>query len=216
MKKKNELEDNDIWEIAIPKILPFFSKIPNVSTPPTTTQVNTIPTSNNQQPAPTTNQTQGNLMAKKAIKSFSIRGSLYKKEEEIKQEEEQRLKALSQNESFTQEQLIRCWNNFIKGLTEKQILKNTMMSCKPLLEENFKISVHVDNSVQKEQLELELVALTNHLRENLKNGQIEIEIHINEMGENIKNKTTHEMFMELIEISPDFAKFVQNLKLEIE
>ena len=90
------------------------------------------------------------------------------------------------------------------------------MSCKPLLEENFKISVHVDNSVQKEQLELELVALTNHLRENLKNGQIEIEIHINEMGENIKNKTTHEMFMELIEISPDFAKFVQNLKLEIE
>lgn len=90
------------------------------------------------------------------------------------------------------------------------------MSCKPQLEENFKITVHVDNSVQKEQLEVEMVTLTNHLRENLKNGKIEIVIHVNEMGESIKTKTTYELFTELKETSSDFAKFAEQLKLEVE
>lgn len=200
-------------------LLPFIPNIP-IEAPTNPTYSSPTPTLNkesqNQQPVGSQPvQPQNYSSARKSIKSFSIKGSINKKEEEIKQEEE-RLMALSQNKEFTQEELIRCWNNFIKGLTEKQILKNTMMSCKPQLEEDFKITVHVDNSVQKEQLELELVALTNHLRENLKNGKIEIVIHVNEMGESIKTKTTHELFMELKEISSDFAKFAERLKLEVE
>lgn len=90
------------------------------------------------------------------------------------------------------------------------------MTCKPILEDNFKISIHVDNSVQKELLEIESINLTNHLRENLNNGKIEMEIFVNEMGENIKTKTTYELFAELKESSPEFNRFSELLQLEIE
>ena len=155
MKKKNELDDFlGEWE-EILSLQPFFQpKTTNTQVQSTTTNNQSVTTnsSNNTQSSTQTNvlQTNNNTFNKRPLRSFSIKDSINKKEEEIKLEEA-RLKALAKNENFSQDELIRCWNQYIKGLTEQQILKNTMMTCKPILEDNFKISIHVDNSVQKEQ-----------------------------------------------------------------
>ena len=71
---------------------------------------------------------------------------------------------------FTEEDLVRCWDAYAaSGIIDKKVyLKNTMINCKPVLQENYFFEVGVHNPGQQDELSNGCVDLLNYLRAQLK------------------------------------------------
>jgi DNA polymerase-3 subunit gamma/tau len=143
--------------------------------------------------------------------------SMMKKIEEKTEEKETTLEKIASNNEFSQEMMISAWNQYIKGLApERQILINTMESCKPTLEENYQLIQKVDNSVQEKEMNEEKIDLLNFLRVNLANGNINLTIFIAEASEREKILSPMDRFNKLMEENKEFENFVNEYQLELE
>lgn len=118
--------------------------------------------------------------------------------------------------SFSQEELVRCWNAFAAGIGEKVYLKNTMINCTPVLTDRFAFEVSVHNPGQRDELTNGASDILGFLRYNLHNTQIRMDIRVDEANEKRLAYTSTEKFNLLKEVNPVVAKLKDEFDLRIE
>jgi DNA polymerase-3 subunit gamma/tau len=114
------------------------------------------------------------------------------------------------------ENLIRCWDAYAETIDMKIHLKNTMLSCKPVLQENARFEVVVHNSIQKEELISSSPPLLNVLRGQLKNNQIQMLIRVDEANEKKLAYTSIEKYEFFSQINPLLARLKDEFDLTID
>lgn len=117
---------------------------------------------------------------------------------------------------FKAEDLLRCWNAYSETLGKAIHLKNTMINCKPVLQENFQFKVVVHNPMQREELLGISIDILKSLRTQLKNSQIQMYIEIDESNEKQLAYTAAEKFELLNKINPLLAKLKDEFDLSID
>lgn len=165
-------------------------------------------------PSPQTPTTTVSSPRSSTVGHFSIFESL--KEKEVPKEEEEKLAVIALNTPFTQEMMIAAWNKYIRGINDKQILFNTMESCKPTLTDNYKLVQIVDNSIQEKEMLKEKVSLLNFLRVELKNGSINLEVRVAELKDTVRILTPNEKLQKLVENYPKFEALKEKYRLELD
>jgi DNA polymerase-3 subunit gamma/tau len=165
-------------------------------------------------PSPQTPTTTVTSPRSSTVGHFSIFESL--KEKEVPKEEEEKLAVIALNTPFTQEMMIAAWNKYIRGINDKQILFNTMESCKPTLTDNYKLVQIVDNSIQEKEMLKEKVSLLNFLRVELKNGSINLEVRVAELKDTVRILTPNEKLQKLVENYPKFEALKEKYRLELD
>ena len=85
---------------------------------------------------------------------------------------------------FSQEELVNSWNEYANSLTiEKIHLKNTLISCIPVLKDNYSFEISVYNPSQKDEIEDSSAQILGYLSSKLNNNQITMDILIIEKKE---------------------------------
>lgn len=149
------------------------------------------------------------------ITSFSIKGAMQKKEEVEQKKIEEAETVSSEREVFSQESLIKAWNNYVQFTKEKPVLQQTIQQCKPVLGTDQRIMLAVYNSSQEEIMMDEKIRIVNYLRKELHNGLIELEIRICEADKNLKTFSSKDLFIKMMEHNPSLSKLTKELNLEL-
>ncbi|MDO4755134.1 MAG: DNA polymerase III subunit gamma/tau [Parabacteroides sp.] len=110
-----------------------------------------------------------------------------------------------QQSSFTQEALANCWDAFAASIDKKVYLKNTMLNCKPVLQDNFYFEVCVHNPGQQDELTNSCIDILSYLRTQLKNTRIQMRVRIEEANEKKLAYTSAEKYEHLLNINPLMA-----------
>ena len=146
---------------------------------------------------------------------FSFNSFKQKKEENTKVEQEYLIN-IALNENFTQEQMIAAWNKYIRTIQGKNLLLNTMESCKPTLTDNFILVQKVDNNYQEKEMSNEAIPLVNFLRKELNNGQITLSIQLSEMTNIAKAMTPNERLKRMLQNHPALNDLREQFNLELD
>ncbi len=149
------------------------------------------------------------------VMSFSIKDSMQKKVEVEQKKAEETVAISAEREAFSQESLVKVWNNYTQFAKDKPVLLQTIQQCKPVLGTDCRIMLAVYNSSQEEIMLDERIRLVNYLRKELHNGNIELEIRICEANENMKTYSNKELFIKMMEHNPSLSKLTKELGLEL-
>jgi DNA polymerase-3 subunit gamma/tau len=114
------------------------------------------------------------------------------------------------------EDLVHCWDTYAESIEKKIHLKNTMLSCKPVLQEDAHFEVTVHNPGQKEELINNSLELLKVLRTQLKNNRIQMHIRIDEANEKNLAYTSGEKYEFLNQINPLLSKLKDEFDLSID
>jgi DNA polymerase-3 subunit gamma/tau len=118
---------------------------------------------------------------------------------------------------FSQELLLKYWLEYAETLTiEKIHLKNTLISCKPVLKENFTFEVLVFNPSQKSEIDDNSREISGYLCSRLNNTHIQMDIRIGEKDEKEMIYTSTEKYNYLIKKNPSFEKLKNAFNLTVE
>ena len=117
---------------------------------------------------------------------------------------------------FSQDELVRVWDAFAESIDKKVYLKNTMINCKPVLQEDFFIEVGVHNPGQQEELNNGSIDLLNFMRAQLKNTRIQMRIRIIEANEKHLAYTSSEKFEHLLSVNPALGKLKDEFNLTLD
>ena len=119
---------------------------------------------------------------------------------------------------FTEEDLVRCWDAYAaSGIIDKKVyLKNTMINCKPVLQENYFFEVGVQNPGQQDELSNGCVDLLNYLRAQLRNTRIQMRVRIIETNEKHLAYTATEKFEHLLTVNPVLGKLKDEFNLTLD
>ncbi|WP_080903714.1 DNA polymerase III subunit gamma/tau [Parabacteroides sp. Marseille-P3160] len=128
----------------------------------------------------------------------------------------QETQVVDQKESFTQEDLQLCWDEFSETIEQKVHLKNTMINNKPVLLSDSQIEVPVYNPGQQDELLNNSLEILSYLRSHLRNTHIQMSIRILETNENQKAYTSTDKFKLLSDINPTLLKLKDEFNLSIE
>jgi DNA polymerase-3 subunit gamma/tau len=146
-------------------------------------------------------------------KSTSLHTLVDKKPEEIHPSPSPVTK---ENKPFSAEDLIRCWDAYAENIEKEVHLKNTMLSCKPLLLENAHFEVAVHNPLQKDKLVGHSLELLKMMREQLSNSKIQMHVRIEETNEKKLAYTSLEKYELLHQINPLLSKLKAEFDLSID
>jgi DNA polymerase-3 subunit gamma/tau len=118
---------------------------------------------------------------------------------------------------FSQEDLLKYWSEYAESLTiEKIHLKNTLISCKPLLKENYSMEVSVYNPSQKDEIVNNSAEITGYLCSRLRNSRITMDIRIVEKDEKEMIYTSSEKYNYLAKKNPNLEKLKDIFNLTVE
>lgn len=108
-------------------------------------------------------------------------------------------------EFFTQEQLEEAWKEFA-GKHSGQVHLYHTLSSKPVLLENYKVKITVENSVQNDQIRLLKPEIIGFLTRTLKNSLIDVKIEM--MDETPENKllTDDQKLQAMMKKNPSLLK----------
>lgn len=118
--------------------------------------------------------------------------------------------------SFSEADLVNCWEAYTHTIDKKVYLKNTMINCKPVLQENFYFEVAVHNPGQQEELVNAAIDILPYLRTHLKNTRIQMRVRIIESNEKHLAYTSTEKFEHLLTVNPTLAKLKEEFNLTID
>lgn len=118
--------------------------------------------------------------------------------------------------SFSQDELVRVWDTYAASIDKKVYLKNTMINCKPVLQENYFFEVGVHNPGQQDELSNGCVDLLNYLRVQLKNTRIQMRVRIIEANEKHLAYTSSEKFEHLLNVNPVLGKLKDEFNLTLD
>lgn len=117
---------------------------------------------------------------------------------------------------FTQEELVHHWDAFAESIDKKVYLKNTMINCKPVLQENYFFEVGVHNPGQQNELSNGCADLLNYLRVQLKNTRIQMRVRITESNEKHLAYTATEKYEHLLSVNPILSKLKDEFNLTLD
>ena len=118
------------------------------------------------------------------------------------------------NSDFSQDDLIKHWTEYANSLTAEKIhLKNTLISCKPELKENFTFEVSIYNPSQKDEIISSSTDILGYLSSKLNNSQIKMDIHIVEKDETVMIYTSSEKYDYLSKKNPNLEKLKEHFNL---
>ncbi|MBO7428219.1 MAG: hypothetical protein J6U08_05875 [Paludibacteraceae bacterium] len=213
MKKKNNWVDewfpqDEPIEIFLPSTIALRQGQPAQTSNPTST-----PQASRTEAQPAAKQTQAQGNSK--VMSFSIKDSMQRKVEVEQKKAEETETISAEREAFSQEALVKAWNDYTQFTKEKPVLQQTIQQCKPVLGTDCRVMLAVYNSSQEEIMLDEKIRLVNYLRKALHNGSIELEIRICEANENAKTFTNKELFIKMLEHNTSLSKLTKELGLEL-
>ncbi|HYW95735.1 MAG TPA: hypothetical protein VE870_09120, partial [Bacteroidales bacterium] len=120
---------------------------------------------------------------------------------------------------FSQDELLSKWKAYAESIREERPrLSITLASRQPVLKDEFKIDVVLDNAAQLEDFNLNLKAdLHRYLRYQLKNALVQIMPRLAE-NEMVKKKiyTTEDKFQYMSKKNPNLTKLKQQFNLDLE
>ncbi len=120
---------------------------------------------------------------------------------------------------FTDEQLTKAWNEYAEKIKEdKPSIYISMTNRTPILKENFKIEVHLENESQMDDFNKSVKpSILNHLVSELKNTSIQIESVLKQEESNGKKLyTSEDKFNYLSNKNPDLIKLKQEFNLDLD
>ena len=120
-------------------------------------------------------------------------------------------------ESFSQEQLIDCWNHYAnKAKDEGKINVYTLLSnADPKLEDGDVIIVHIEHKLQESLIQDEMIDLLNTIRPKLKNFNITIKTKQVERVAVNRLYTSTEKYQYLLEKNPKLEEMRKRFNLDI-
>lgn len=117
---------------------------------------------------------------------------------------------------FEQDDLVRCWDAFAESIDKKVYLKNTMINCKPVMQENFFFEVGVHNPGQQDELSNGCIDILNYLRVQLKNTRIQMRVRIIETNEKHLAYTATEKYEHLLHVNPVLGRLKDEFNLTLD
>ena len=117
---------------------------------------------------------------------------------------------------FDNDSLVREWDNYAATIDKKVYLKNTMINCKPTLQENYYFEVAVHNPGQQEELINNAIHILPFLRQHLTNSRIQMRVRIVEGNEKHLAYTSTEKLELLIKINPTLGRLRDEFNLTLD
>ncbi len=119
--------------------------------------------------------------------------------------------------SFAQDDLLREWNTFT-GTLDKDMtyLKNIMINCKPVLQENNLFEVSVYNPGQQDELGNNCIKVLTFLRTRLQNSYIQMRVRMTERDEKKLAVTAPEKYSHLATVNPLLNKLKDEFNLMLD
>jgi DNA polymerase III subunit gamma/tau len=122
-----------------------------------------------------------------------------------------------QTSDFTEEKLMMVWKAYAERIARSQPgFYSTLTKYSPVLKEDFKIQLILDNAAQNEELKEKKMDMLGYLRKELKNYKIDIDTSINEIPRVDKPYTNSEKFNRMNEKNPNLGKLKTQLGLDID
>ena len=117
---------------------------------------------------------------------------------------------------FDNDSLVREWDNYAATIDKKVYLKNTMIYCKPTLQENYYFEVAVHNPGQQEELINNAIHILPFLRQHLNNSRIQMRVRIVEGNEKHLAYTSTEKLELLMKINPTLGRLRDEFNLTLD
>lgn len=117
---------------------------------------------------------------------------------------------------FDNDSLVREWVNYAATIDKKVYLKNTMINCKPTLQENYYFEVAVHNPGQQEELINNAIHILPFLRQHLTNSRIQMRVRIVEGNEKHLAYTSTEKLELLMKINPTLGRLRDEFNLTLD
>lgn len=117
---------------------------------------------------------------------------------------------------FDNDSLVREWDNYAATIDKKVYLKNTMINCKPTLQENYYFEVAVHNPGQREELINNAIHILPFLRQHLTNSRIQMRVRIVEGNEKHLAYTSTEKLELLMKINPTLGRLRDEFNLTLD
>ena len=117
---------------------------------------------------------------------------------------------------FDNDSLVREWDNYAATIDKKVSLKNTMINCKPTLQENYYFEVAVHNPGQQEELINNAIHILPFLRQHLTNSRIQMRVRIVEGNEKHLAYTSTEKLELLMKINPTLGRLRDEFNLTLD
>ncbi|MDB9154093.1 DNA polymerase III subunit gamma/tau [Parabacteroides distasonis] len=117
---------------------------------------------------------------------------------------------------FDNDTLVREWDNYTATIDKKVYLKNTMINCKPTLQENYYFEVAVHNPGQQEELINNAIHILPFLRQHLNNSRIQMRVRIVEGNEKHLAYTSTEKLELLMKINPTLGRLRDEFNLTLD
>ena len=166
--------------------------------------------------------------SKKSIKIVNFKDNLQKKTISInlnstKEEEEKSSAPVNEDninqKGFSQEELNDKWQQYANE--EQNVGKHNLLSVlrdkKAILQENFNISITLDNKVQEEVLNDEKTNLLGYLKTQLENDKISITVEVTPLKEeDMKAYTAEDKFKKMVKKNPNLMDLKNKFDLEID
>jgi hypothetical protein len=120
--------------------------------------------------------------------------------------------------SFTKEQFQSAWNTLAQDIKSqgKDSLYITLTKRPPVVDEEYKIILIIDNKTQEQSLEREKQTMLEYLRAALNNYAIVIDARIEESNDDAFLYTTKDKFKKLAEKNPHLLMLQKRLNLDID
>jgi len=122
------------------------------------------------------------------------------------------------NKAVTQEAFDEAWGKYAEQIKDegKHSLFSTMTKRKPVLLEDNKVTLDVDNAVQESEWNSERPDIHEYLRKELDNAAITVKLNVLKTKEDRKPYTSMEKFKRMAEKNPSIEKFRKQLNLDID
>lgn len=117
---------------------------------------------------------------------------------------------------FDNDSLVREWDNYAATIDKKVYLKNTMINCRPTLQENYYFEVAVHNPGQQEELINNAIHILPFLRQHLNNSRIQMRVRIVEGNEKHLAYTSTEKLELLMKINPTLGRLRDEFNLTLD
>lgn len=123
--------------------------------------------------------------------------------------------ATKQSQPYTAEALLAEWVAFADARPMERILVNTMLSCKPVPVEGDRYFVPVDDAIQVDKVNEFKHEILTHLRQRLKNDNIDFEARIAQRGASPVTWTNREVLQHMVDEHPAIADFINDFGFTI-
>ncbi len=154
----------------------------------------------------------------KQVQGPSIRDALSGKmpEDEMSLKEQHEIyTSFTETTDFSAEELKIKWEEFRQRLDDSPNLQSTL-SRLPHIEDNYRLVLDIENSVQEDLVNNIKPELVSWLRKELKNSEIQLNTRITEIEKQRVIYSPSEKYMELLKKNPNLELLKQKFRLDFE